>query len=169
MYLYSFWAKMLIASLYFSLVISKANAADISLMIIETGLNNDEKKVDYSISLENMFFALFFDEGHIVSNLPILRVPEKPEHDILLYVSGQLRQESLMDFFIILQLDYKPESSAGLQSSLPYQTAIFIYQTNPYKKIFEKNIAGKKYANAKEENDGLKTIVTGILLQFKGK
>ena len=56
-------------------------AATVSFLVAETGLRDDGKANEYSRLWENSLMEVFFEEGHIVSNSPVLRLTQKSEKE----------------------------------------------------------------------------------------
>jgi len=144
-----------------ALFVCNLQAAMVSFMVIETGLNEDDKKQEHTLQWENNLLDVFFEAGHIVCNSPVIRLDKKP--------SGELPKEAKSEFleaadvgieyFIVAQLDY----TAG--SKEPSEISLRMYKMipSPYKKILEKKLEGKIYRTASEETDELKKIARDLI------
>jgi len=138
-------------------------AAMVSFMIVETGIPQEDGRIEHSELWEDAIFDVFFDAGHIVSNAPILRLDSKPSNEIQKMTAEDLFEARAggADYFIIAQLDYA--------SDIPKLSEIYfvLYKMSPYKKIHEKRITGKAYKTQKEEIDDLKYIARGLIPLIK--
>jgi len=143
-----------------------AYANMISFIVIETGLKPDpEKEVfhQHSALWENAFLDVFFDAGFIVSNAPILRVEKKPSGNILntALINISDAREWGIDFVLIAQLDYTTDSKT------PSEILFYLYQTSPEKKILENREKLNLSKNPRDEYEGIKTIVRGLIPYIK--
>ena len=134
-------------------------AAMISFLVVETGLPHEGGRNQHSTQWENMLLDVFFEEGHIVSNSPVVRLDSKPAGEIQAAVESDVEEarNGGADYFIIAQLDYTPDYQT------PGEVSFVLFTLTPYKKIYEKRITGKTYRSAREETDDLKIIVRGLV------
>ena len=134
-------------------------AANVSFLVIETGLSSEAGANQHSVLWEDGLLDVFFETGHIVSNAPVLRIEAKPDGDFPEEARGDLDEaiEGGADFFILALLDY----TAG--TSMPQNIFLQLYRIDPYKKIFEQQYTGKTFKSNKEEYDNLKAIVKGLV------
>jgi len=156
--------KKAVATLFMgAFLVFGAEAAMVSFMIIETGLPQEGGKAEHSELWEDAIFDVFFEEGHIVSNAPILRLETKPSNEIQRMTAEELLEARTggADYFIIAQLDYI--------SDVPQLSEIYfiLYKMSPYKKIHEKRLSGKAYKTQKEELDDLRFIARGLIPLIK--
>jgi hypothetical protein len=135
-------------------------ASMISFFVIETGLPREGERNQHSLYWENTLLDVFFDEGHIVSNAPILRLETKPSVDILRASAFDMEEarNGGIDFVIFAQLDYLSGSLAP-----PDEIAFFIYSITGREKIFERHFAGKNYRSMRDEIDDLKIIIRELI------
>jgi len=83
-------------------------AANVSVLVMETGENRDYPGTEYPILWENSLFDAFFDSGHIVTNSTKMQVngtisgdfPPEAKRDF------DNAQEGGMDFFLLAIIDY---------------------------------------------------------------
>ena len=147
---------VLIFTVFFAL---NAEATMVSFFVIETGVSAEGGRRTHSMQWENTLLDVFFDEGYIVSNAATLRLESKPSGEIhKLFENDILEAKNTgANYFIIAQLDY----SSG--SMMPQEITLVLFSTNPNKKIFERQLAGKTYRTAREEVDELKLIARGLI------
>jgi len=145
----------------FFLVFS-AEASMISFFVIETGLPQEGAINQHSLLWENTLLDVFFNEGHIVCNFPIMRFEEKPEGEILQVAAFDIKEamDVGIDYLILAQLNYVPDSQ------MPGEILFFIYRITPHEKIYEKRITGKAYRSRIEEVNDLKLIVRELIPYF---
>jgi len=130
-------------------------ASMVSFYIIETGLPDNGKIFQQSVSWEDAFLEVFFDGGFIVSNAPILRLDDKPEGDILDYVNMHEAEKAGVDFLVIAQLDYV--------ELIPSEISFFIYKVTSTKKLMESKVQVRQIKVAREEYEYMKTVVRGLV------
>jgi hypothetical protein len=89
------------------------SAATVSFLVVETGLYEESERPQSSILWENGMMDVFFDAGHIVSNAPIMRIPEKTAEKLPEPVRVEFDQarNGGADYFIVVLLEY-PGGSA---------------------------------------------------------
>ena len=148
-------AKRIMAAVFMGIfLVLGAEAAMVSVMVIETGLPQGERS-QYSERWESSLMDVFFDEGYIVSNVPILRFDTKQLNEIQRVTSADMKEagEGGADYFIVVRLDY----ASSLQP--PDEISFSLFSISPYKKIYEKQIKGKTYRSVRDEIADLKVIV----------
>jgi len=133
-------------------------ASMVSFYIIETGVPENARVFQHSISWENAFLEVFFDSGFIVSNAPILRLDEKekPDSDILTYVNVEEAERAGIDYMVIARLDYNADLIAS-------EISFFIYKVTPNRKLMESQVQIKPAKTTREEYDYMKTVARGLL------
>lgn len=156
--------KKITAVLFLSFFIKLgAEAAMISVLVIETGLPQEGNKNQHSERWESNILDVFFDAGHIVSNAPILRLDARldanPQGEIQNIASADINEarDTGSDYFIVAHLDYTPASQS------PGKILLVLYSTTPIKKIADKQFAGKTYKSLKDEDDDLKKIIRELV------
>jgi len=130
-------------------------ASMLTFIVIETGLPQEAERNQHSLRWENALLDVFFDEGHIVSNFPILRFETKPSGDILQSTAYAMEEEALnggFDYIVFAQLDYSGSQTPG-------DISFLVYRISGRVKVFERQIRGKTYRTTREEIDDLKIIV----------
>jgi hypothetical protein len=121
-----------------------ARAATVSILVIETGLQKDLPSVEFSRTWEDALMDSLFESGHIVSNVPILRLPgsagtEFPEEA----ARAELRnaQEGKADFLVVALLDYR--GVADTKAMKPRGVTFRLFQVNPAQAVFERTYSGE--------------------------
>jgi hypothetical protein len=132
-----FVKKLGIGVLLMALAVS-AHAATISFMVIETGVREEIPTVDSSRLWEYALLDVFFDTGHIVSNAPILRVPEKPEKSLPDEAKAPLNEalEGGAEFFVVAVLDYQNPARGGTADLQPRNISLRLFKTTPYRFLY---------------------------------
>jgi len=141
--------------LFFFLSVA-ANAAMVSIYVIETGVPEDGRENLNSVNWENAFLDVFFDAGHIVSNSPILRLEKKPQGDILREVDMRPLRNGGIEFLIIAQLDYSTEFT-------PSELSFWVYRVNTRELITEKKVQGRQISSQREGYEYMKSIARGLI------
>lgn len=154
--------KGVVAAIVFGVFLAfNSEASTISFYIIETGLPEDSGINRYSVLWENAFMDVFFDNGYIVSNYPMLRYDSSPQGNIL-EISGFDAAEAKdagVDYILISKLDY----SSSVKS--PDLISFYVFTVSQHEIIYEKQINGKTYGSDRDANDDLKKIIME-LVQF---
>jgi hypothetical protein len=141
----------------FGLILTiNANATMVSFYLIETGLSENAEDNQLSFLWENAFMDVFFDAGFIVSNAPILRMPNKPVGDIMSQVNMTAVRNAGIDYLLIAQLDFTVNGS-------PCEITFYIYKVNPREKILERQIQGRESRPSREEFEYMKAIARGLI------
>jgi hypothetical protein len=98
------------------LVLETLSAATVSFLVVETGLAEGSIRPQSSLLWENGLMDAFFDAGHIVSNAPIMRIPEKTAEKLPGPVRIELDQarNGGADYFIVVLLEYPASASKGI-------------------------------------------------------
>jgi len=152
--------KKAAAALFFAVFfVFNVEATMVSFFIIETGIPSEGGRRTHSMQWENTLLDVFFDAGYIVSNAATLRLDSRPSGEMQkVYESDIAEARSTgANYFIIAQLDY---SSGSLS---PQAITLVMFSTNPNKKLYERQIAGKTYRSTKEEVDELTIIARGLI------
>ncbi|MDR2102522.1 MAG: hypothetical protein LBP42_00295 [Treponema sp.] len=140
------------------------SALTVSFLVIETGLGEGEGRNDFSTLWETSLMDVFFDEGHIVSNAPMMRLPEKPEGEFPREAVKDLQEarEGGADFFILALLDYTGSPAAGNQRP-PRTVSLRLFKINPYQFLFKQLFLGTVSASVKDDFLNAKEAVQSII------
>ena len=151
--------RTLAAAVFLSVFfVFRIQAANVSFLVIETGLSFEAGANQHSELWESGLFDVFFEAGHIASNAPVLRIEANPK--------GEFPQEALDDlkeatdggaeYFIIVLLDYDASQS-------PQAISLQLFRIDPYEKIFEQHYTGRAFSSTREEYDNLKVVIQGVV------
>jgi hypothetical protein len=149
---------------------ASAQGATISFMVIETGLKEEIPTIGSSKLWEDALLGVFFDTGHIVSNTPILRIPEKPLQDLPDEAKRPF-DEALaggMDFFVIALLDYKNPSQIG-QPVKPRAISLRLFRTRPYKFLFTQEYSEEALLKVADERTNAASAARIIAAHLQDK
>jgi hypothetical protein len=148
-----FFKKMGIGTFLTLILAVSARGATVSFMIIETGLREETPAIESSRLWEDALLDVFFDTGHIVSNSPILRVPEKPQEDLPNEARSSLNEalEGGAEFFIVAVLDYQNTPQIGQDLPKPRGISLRLFKTAPYRVLFSQEYPGQERISVKEE------------------
>jgi hypothetical protein len=115
-----------------------AQGATVSFVVIETGLREEMPPLASSRLWEDALLGVFFDSGHIVSNTPIRRIPEKPPKNLPdeARVSLDDALEGGAEFFILAVLDYQNSLRTGGAFPKPNNVSLRLFKTAPYRFLF---------------------------------
>ena len=138
------------------------SAANVSFLIIETGLAMEADNNQYSGLWESGLLDVFFESGHIVSNAPIMRLEYKPT-GVFPEEAERDRDDALeggVDYFILALLDYQ---NRGEDNTRPLNISLRIFKTRPWTMIYERQYSDTRSRTINEEYDSLKQIVRGLV------
>ena len=146
------------------LLVFPLNAANVSFLVIETGVDEDGETNLYSGLWESGLLDVFFEAGHIVSNAPILRLsympkesfPEEAENDLSEALEGGI------EYILVAQLNY--QNQVG---NRPRQVALRLFRTRPFELMYEDYFSDTKSRTTKEEYDYLKQAASTFVPRIK--
>jgi len=135
--------------------IEAIEASMISFYVIETGIPENAERNKHSVLWENAFMDVFFDNGYIITNYPMLRLRTKPEESII-KVSGfdvDEAKEAGIEYILIAQLDYDSLLKG------PQEITFYLFRVAQHEIIYERKISGKTYGQERDEFNDLKAII----------
>ncbi|MDR1420106.1 MAG: hypothetical protein LBI86_07020 [Treponema sp.] len=140
-------------------------AAAVSFLVVETGLPPEAGVNTYSSLWENSLLDVFFDAGHIVSNVPTLRLKNKPGGELPDEARDDIAEaaEGGMDFFIVAILEYRSDSETETADIKPRQVSLRIFTTSPYRMLFEQLCTEKTNSSMDDEFVWVKQEVRKLL------
>jgi hypothetical protein len=141
------------------LITYRTEAAAVTLLVIETGLTQEQGSVQQSLVWEDALMDVLFDAGHIVTNTPMMRFQDKTNGEFPEEAESELDEarEWGADFFIIAILNYE----GGAQA--PREITLRLFRISPYQRIYEQHLTGRNYRTQKEESDSIKAIARGVV------
>ncbi|MDR0599865.1 MAG: hypothetical protein LBG84_07290 [Treponema sp.] len=142
------WCLVLILPFAFFAPLS---AATVSVLIVESGLPSGAARTESAVVWENGLLDALFDAGHIVSNIPILRLDAAPGREIPLEARHGFYEARAggADFFIMVLLTYgNPggSSSAGPETGgrpVPSGVFISVFTVSNEKLIYETSVTAR--------------------------
>jgi hypothetical protein len=122
-------------------------AANVSVLIMESGLSEENPGNLYPFLWENGLMDTFFDSGHIVTNAPKILIDGKPDGDFPAEAERDFNNAKAggMDYFLIALIDY----------TTPL-VSLRLFDTRSTKMVFEQKHAVTTLRSTKEENDKIK-------------
>jgi hypothetical protein len=140
------------------IALSPLCAANISVLVLETGRPSDKQNTQYPILWENGLLDGFFEMGHIVTNSPIMQLVERPADGFPDEAERDFdnAQKGGMDYFIITIVDYT-QSYVSLR----------LFSTRSPQMIQEQKHSIKSFRNTKEELDNIKATVRAMATYLK--
>jgi hypothetical protein len=149
------------------LFIMPVPASTVSFLVIETGLGEESPANESSILWETALMDVFFDMGHIVSNAPVLRLPEKPAREFPEEARVDFNEALTggAEFFIIALLDYQGTPDGEVPK--PRSISLRLFRIKPYQFLFKQDYAGGVRLSAEEEFAGAKNAARAITSHLK--
>jgi len=133
-------------------------AANVSVLIMEAGITEENPGNLYPFLWENGLMDVFFNSGHIVSNSPKIQLPEKPDRDFPAEAERDFNgaKEGGMDYFLIALIDY----------TTPL-VSLRLFDIRSSKMVFEQKHAVTTLRSTKEENDKIKAAAMVMAAQLR--
>jgi hypothetical protein len=163
-----YMSKALMAAVFLAVFITlKAGAAEVSLLVAETGLSQEDGKKQHSLAWENALLDACFEAGHVVTNAPLMRLADKAAGDFPEEAAGVMKEalEWGTDFFIIALLDYEDGGKVPRETTL----RLFRSNQNQYMKTYEQKLPGRSFKTLNEELDFLKITAQGLATHLTGR
>jgi hypothetical protein len=130
--------QLFFLTLVFLSLRSQAFAANVSFLVVETGIREGSPVNEASNIWESALMDEFFEGGHIVSNAPIMRLPRFPDNEIPDEARGSLEDalQGGAGFFILALLDYQgpPRDNSSLEK--PRTVSLRLFRTRPFAFLF---------------------------------
>ena len=124
-------------------------AANVSFLVMETGLPKESASSQYSALWESSLMDVFFESGHIVSNAPRIRLARAPD-------PGEFPPEAEtdyadaivggMDYFLIAIVDYSSRD-----------VSLRLFRTRSGDLVAERSHEGCLAASAREETESVRS------------
>lgn len=144
-------------------------AATVSFVVVETGLPDEAVVSRHSLLWEDGLLEVFFDSGHIISNAPMMRLPEKPAA-LFPDEAEAVMEEALeggAEYFIVALLDY--EEASGRESAALQNVSLRLFRTSSSRMLYERQYAVKNTKSNKEEYSNVKKTVKGLVPHLKDR
>jgi hypothetical protein len=122
----------------------------VSVLVVETGLEQETVVKDYSTLWEDGIMGVFFDAGYIVTNGSLIRlgtdqVKEFPDEAQLDFYEAS---EGGADYFVLALLEYKNQNGTFKPSGI----SLKLYSTSPRRLIYEQWFPAGQGADNQEEH-----------------
>lgn len=126
-----------------------ASAFTVSVLVVETGLNEETPSTRYSSLWEGGLMETLFNAGHIVTNSPITRMEKKPSQDLTGMVRADFNEASSggVEYFILGFLDHLVKEG----EATPTDMTLKIYRTDVAELVFQQVFPARKGKNMDEE------------------
>ncbi|MDR1506916.1 MAG: hypothetical protein LBI67_07405 [Treponema sp.] len=145
--------KKLILLLGMVLASGALSAATVSFLIIEAGLPEEDGQSQSSSLWESGMMDVFFEAGHIVSNAPVMRIPDAG----IFEKSGEKLPDRARtefdeaknggaDYFVMALLEYR---GSGLEK--PQTVYLRVFSVSNETLLFETSCAGNSRIDAHDE------------------
>jgi hypothetical protein len=146
----------------------RLDAAMVSFLVIETGLPEERETGRHSGLWESGLLDVFFEAGHIVSNAPVLRLPEKPEAEFPDEARADLAEalEGGAEFFILALLEYDTPKNGNAETApldKPRKISLRVFKLQPRTLLHEQQYADKSSMNLKDEYDSVKKAARTLI------
>ena len=143
------------------------SASMVSVLVVETGINEGTSSGRYSSLWEGGLMDAFFDAGHIVTNSPIVRMAKKPPRDLTGPVEADF-QEAVSggaDYFMLAFLEYKNQGD----TAIPVAVVLKLYNSDSQKLVYEQNFPAGTGKNLDEEYQFAQKAGRAIISHIKDR
>ena len=142
---------LLLALVICAITITHLNAATVSFLVIEAGTPRGGPASQLSATWENSLMDVFFEEGHIVTNAPIMRLRHRPDDGFPYEAERDYDEarEGGMDYFIVAIIDHPA----------PHNVSLRLFNTNSHEMLFEHKYTGKRYLTARAEQESIRNDI----------
>lgn len=122
----------------------------ISLLLVETGINDNVSNIHHTAIWEEALLGAFFDNGYIVTSSPTLRMERRPARDLTGTIARDFDEAVLggVDYFVLAYLEYRIGSGGR---AFPVGINIRVYSTETRSLIFEQDFPAGSGRNNNEE------------------
>jgi hypothetical protein len=158
---------------FLSLFVSPLFCANISVLIIETGLQDGKpaRRGEMTEIWETGLMDVFFEEGHIVTNAQAFALKKKPGKELTSEITSYITEaeDAGIDYFVLAYLNYETDVAAnvGRFSELPKPVDIEfnLFSIDPAKCIWTQNIDLRRdsYSTREEQTRARKAARTLIV------
>jgi hypothetical protein len=139
----------------------------VSVLVIETGLDQEAVVRDYSTLWEDGIMGVFFEAGHIVTNGSVIRLgagqvkefPEEAQADF------NEASEGGADYFILALLEYKNQDGTFKPSGV----SLRLYRTVPRGLIYEERFPAGQAADNREEHARAREAARVLISHIKDR
>lgn len=158
-------SSMLIKSMITGLFLGIAallplEAAAITVLVMETGMSEENQSRQYSTVWENNLLEALFDMGHIVSNSPTIRIQvmDIPANGLPADAQRDFdeAQDGGMDYFIVAIVDYKSP-----------RVSLRLFSTKSSEMILERAYTVATFRNTKDELENIKKAAMTMAAHIK--
>ena len=125
-------------------------ASMVSFLVVETGLNENVPSNQLSSLWGGGLMAAFFDDGHIVTDSPVVRMAKRPEQDFTGQVEVDFREAVAAgsEYFLLGFIEYQV---VGTKIE-PVNILLKLYTTDSKKLLFEQVFPVGRGKNLMEEH-----------------
>jgi hypothetical protein len=137
------------AALLSVLLTFPASASMVSFLLVETGLSEGAQSSQYSSVWEGGLMDVFFNAGHIVTNLPIARMEKKPAQELSGQVEGDFHEAVYggADYFVVGFLEYQNQGPRTAPTSI----SLKLYSAATGNLVFEQGFPAGTGRNLDDE------------------
>ena len=131
-----------------------AEAATVSVLVIETGLPSGMGRTESASVWESGFMDACFDAGHIVSNAPSMRIPEASSEEFPPEAQGDFDRARLggADYLIVVFLNYPDGAGAkGPEGVHPRDVFIKVFHVSSGDLVYKMPVQVEFRASRDEE------------------
>ena len=138
---------VVLALLFLAITVFPAYSANVSFLVIETGLGRESPASIHSTMWEDSLLDVFFESGHIVTNSPILRLTQRPEEGFPNAAARDFEEarDGGMDYFVI----------AVVNHPAPHNVSLRLFRTNSQELVMEYVYTDRTYRTRREEQDAI--------------
>jgi hypothetical protein len=149
--------------IFLCLLAVPSHASMVSVLIMETGLQQESVVKDYSTLWEDGIMGVLFDAGHIVTNGQIIRVSTNQLKEFPDEAQADFHEasEGGAAYFVLALLEYTSQDG----TFKPAGVSLKLYSTVPRKLVYQQSFPAGQAADIKEEHTRAREAA-GVLISY---
>jgi hypothetical protein len=156
---------------YLIFFVSPLFSANVSVLIIETGLRNGQP-VSFSEMTdiwETGLMDVFFEEGHVVTNAQAFALKKKPGKELTCEIQSYITEaeDTGIDYFVLAYLNYETGTARSFGVLKPADIEFNLFNINPSKCVWTQYIDLGQVARPRtEELNRVKKVVRSLIMHL---
>jgi len=162
-----FYKRLGSTAVLLMLLVFPVSASMVSILVVETGVNERVSTGQFSSIWEGGLMAAFFDAGHIVTNSPIERMERRPGPNL----NGRLMEnfhEAInggADYFVLGLIEYNTREG----NALPVGIVLQLFDSMSGRMIYEQRFPAVTGRSNNEEFQIAQNAGRVIISQIRGR
>lgn len=158
---------LIVSLVLLSFIALPLEASMISVLVIETGLDQESVVKDYSTLWEDGIMRVLFDAGHIVTNGPVIRLKADRIKEFPDEAQGDFYEasEGGAEYFVLALLEYTYQDGTFRPSGV----SLKLYSTVPRKLIYEQRFSAGQSGDNQEDHARAREAAGVLITHIKDR